>query len=203
MTYLVYLVPVVAIVVIFVLSRGAQKRALAGVANMSPEQARASVNAYYATSFELAPGESLKSVWISEEYQGSHSTGRQVAGAALNSLAGAAVGVKAYVPQVRIGLTTLGRVLFAREFSELGNRGHFKQALALDAGTQALDAATSHPGEALNPPLQNPMGGGAPPEFVQFRSPSGQIYEVWVTAGQTMGGAAFIPTFNGLTSAAA
>ena len=203
MSVVYYLIPLVVIGVMFVLTRGAKGRALANVANMSPEQAQAQVNAYYATSFELAPGEALRSVWISEEYQGSHSAGRQVAGAALNSLAGAAVGVKMYVPQVRIGLTTHGRVLFSREHSELGSRGKFKHALAFAAGTQAVGATVAHPGETLNPPLQKPMGGAAAPEFVQFRSPTGETYEVWVAAGQTMGGAGFVATFNGLTGAVA
>jgi len=196
-----YLIVLVAIVAVVMISRVAQKRALAGVANLSPDQAQARINDFFGSSFNLDPDEKLQGVWISEEFQGVKGAGRQVAGAALNSLAGAAIGVSTYVPQVRVGLTTAGRVLFSREYSELGSRGNFKQVDAFEAGTQALDAASAFPGEALKPPMQSPLGGGAPPEFVQFRAPSGKTYEVWIAAGQTMGGP-FVATFNALSGVA-
>ena len=121
---------------------------------------------------------------------------------ALNQLSSAAVGVSTYVPQVRIGLTSSGRVLVAREYSDLGERGDFKQIAAFGPGTRALDAATADPGQELKAPLKNPMGGGQNPEFVQFRSPSGEIYEAWMAGGQVVGGG-FVAAFHDLCAKAA
>jgi hypothetical protein len=200
MSYVFYLIPVVAILAAFLFSRTMQQRLASQAQNMSPEQAQARINQYFASSFDLAPGESLRAVWTSEEFQGVQSAGRQVAGAALNSLARQAVGVSTYVPVVRIGLTTASRTLFSREYSELGERGNFKQIAAFEPGTQALDAAAAYPGQELKPPMQNPLGGSAPPEYVQFRSPGGQTYEVWLTAGQTLN-QGFISIFNEMARA--
>ena len=103
MSVVYYVLPVLAIILVVVLSRWGQKRALQGVQNMSPEQARARVNQYFAASFDLQPGETLYAVWVGEEYQGEQSAARQVAGAAVNQLASAAIGVSTYVPQVQVG----------------------------------------------------------------------------------------------------
>lgn len=194
-----YLIPVVVLVLVVVLSRWGQKRALASVQNMSPEEARAKMNDYYASSFELQPGEKLFCTWIGEEYQGEQSSAGQVAGAALNQLSKAAIGVSTYVPMVYIGLTTLGRVLVSREYSEMGSRGNFKQILALEPGTQALDAATARPGQIIKPPMKNPMQQAGAPEFVQFRDPKGASYEAWMHGGQVTE-ANFVAAFQNQTA---
>jgi hypothetical protein len=188
-----YILPVVLLIAVVFISRTMQKSAIANVQSMTPEQIRARINDYFGPSFELNSGEELHAAWIGEEFQGTQSTGGQIAGAALNQLTKAAVGVSSYVPQVQVGLTSSGRVLFAREYSNFGKRGSFKQALAFAPGTQALDAQSTYPGQQLEPPMANPLGGGPKPEFIQFRSPTGETYEVWMAAGQTIGG--FIPSF--------
>jgi hypothetical protein len=195
MSVVYYVLPVLLIVVVVVLSRMGQKRSLQSVQNMTPEQARERVNQYFASSFELQPGETLYAVWVGEEYQGEQSAARQVAGAALNQLSKAAIGVSTYVPQVQVGITSTGRVLVAREYSEMGDRGNFKQIVALGRGTRALDAATARPGEELKPPVANPTQRQAPPDFVQFLAPSGERYEAWMAAGQA-GPEGFIAAFR-------
>lgn len=197
-----YLLPLLGVVLVVVVAKFGQKLALQSVQNMSPEQARAKMHEFYADSFDLAPGETLFATWMGEEYQGDSSTAAQVAGAALNKLSSAAIGFSTYVPTVRIAVTSLGRVLIAREYSELGERGNFKQIFAFGAGTQALDASSARPGQAMRPPLAHPLGQNAPPEFVQFRAPSGQFYEAWMLGGQTLEGS-FVLTFRNVSAQAA
>jgi hypothetical protein len=195
MSVFYYVLPILLVVVVVLLSRMGQKRALQSVQNMTPEQARERVNQHFASSFELQPGETLYAVWVGEEYQGGQSAASQVAGAALNQLSKAAIGVSTYVPQVQVGVTSTGRVLVAREYSELGDRGNFKQIVALARGTRAVDAATARPGEELKPPMANPMQRQAPPDFVQFLAPNGERYEAWMAAGQA-GPEGFIAAFH-------
>ena len=114
------------------------------------------------------------------------------AGAMLNQASKAVIGVSVYVPSVRITITSMGRVLISREHSKDGDRGFYKQIMALEPGTRAVDAATSYPGQTLAPPVQR----GVPaPDYVQFVSPNGQRYEAWMAAGQTLDDT-FIATFN-------
>jgi hypothetical protein len=96
---------------------------------------------------------------------------------------------------VHIGVTSTGRVLISREYSELGERGNFKQIMAFAPGTRALDASTARPGQELKPPMKNPLGGGQDPEFIQFRSPSGEMYEAWMHGGQS-GSEGFVAAFH-------
>lgn len=182
--YVYYVLPVVVLIVVVLVSYFGRKRALQGALAMTPEQARERINHYFASSFELAPNESLYAVWVGEEYQGEQSATQQVAGAALNQLSKVAIGVSTYVPQIRVGITSTGRVLVAREYSQLGDRGNFKQVISLERGTQALDAATARPDEVLKPRLANPMQRQPAPDFVQFLAPNGERYEAWIAAGQ-------------------
>lgn len=183
---LYYVLPIVLLVAVVVFSRVVSKRAIANVQNMTPEQSRERINQYFAGSFELDPGETLYATWIGEEYMGEQSTGRQAAGAALNQLSGAAIGVSTYVPQLHIGLTSTGRVLISREYSEMGDRGNFKQVAALAPGTQVVDGATAYPEQEPAPPLQSPLvtATGGKLEFYQFRSPTGERYDAWLQPGQ-------------------
>jgi hypothetical protein len=195
MSIVYYILPVALIILVVFISRMGQKRALQGVQSMTPEQARAQINQYFADSFDLEPGESLHATWIGEEYQGQDSATKQVAGAALNQLSRAMVGVSTYVPMVRVGLTTTRRILISREYSDMGERGNYKQIMAFGPGTRAVDAATARPGEDIKPPLKNPLLGQEAPEFVRFVAPNGEHYEAWMIAGQTMSGG-FIASFN-------
>jgi hypothetical protein len=128
-----YLLPVIAIVLVAVVAKFGRSFALGNTRNLSPEAARAKMNQYFADDFELHPGETLFACWVGEEYQGDPSTASQVAGAALNQLSRAAIGVSSYVPSVRIAITSLGRVLIAREYSELGDRGQLQADLRVRA----------------------------------------------------------------------
>jgi hypothetical protein len=197
MSVVYYVLPVLAIILVVVLSRWGQQRALQGVQNMTPEQARARVNQYFAGSFDLQPGETLYAVWVGEEYQGEQSAAGQVAGAAINQISKAAIGLSTYVPQVQVGVTSTGRVLIAREYSEMGDRGNFKQVAVFGRGTRAVDAATARPGQAMKPPMTNPIQPSVPPDFVQFLGQNGEKYEVWMHAGQA-GNEGFIAAFHHL-----
>ena len=190
-----YILPVILLVAVVVFSRVMSKRAIASVQSMTPEQSRERINQYFAGSFKLNPGETLYSCWIGEEYMGEQGAGRQLAGAALNQLSSAAVGVSKYVPQLHIGLTSEGRVLVAREYSEMGDRGNFKQVAALAPGTRVVPAATAYPGQEPQPPLQSPLAGGGKLEFYQFRSPTGERYDAWLQPGQWTG-EGFIAAFE-------
>jgi hypothetical protein len=53
----------------------------------------------------------------------------------------------------------------------------------------------------MKPPLSNALGQVAPPEFVQFRAPSGEFYEAWMLGGQTQG--TFVHTFHTTSNEAA
>lgn len=181
---LYYLLPIVALIVVVLVSRAGQKHALARVQNMSPEEGRARINDFYGGSFELAPGEVLHVVYVGEEFRAGGSAGGQLAKAALNQLSAASIGMSTYVPQVRVGLASSGRVLVAREYTELGSRGNFKQIAAFAPGTRALGPDVAYPGQRIEAPMSTTTSN---PEFVQFRAPSGESYDTWMSGGQTLG----------------
>lgn len=180
-----YILPVLVLVAVVFIARKGQQAMIQKVQNMSPEEGRKKINDYFANNFELQPGETLWAVWIGEEYQGEKSASSQVAGAALNQASKALIGVTTYVPLVRIAATSTRRILVAREYSQGGDRNHYKQIASFEPGTRVVDAATAYPNQLITPPLKNPLLGGQAPEFVQVISPSGERYEAWMTGGQS------------------
>lgn len=178
-----YFLPVVLIAAAFAYSYWMKRQ----VANMNPEEAAQRFHDHYSGYFELEDGERVIGAWSGLEFQGAKSAARQVAGAALNSAAAAVVGVSTYVPLVQVGLTSKGRVLVSREYSELGERGNYKQVANFPSGAQALDAAHALPGENPGAVPKNPFNPAVPLEFVQVRG-AGGAYEAWMSPqGAQMG----------------
>lgn len=172
-----YFLPVVLIAAAVLYSLWMKK----SVQNMNPEEAAQRFHEFNSQYFDLEGEERIVGAWSGVEHQGTKSAARQVAGAALNAASAAVVGVSSYVPNVQVGLTSSGRVLVSREYSELGDRGNFKQLKALASGTQALASDASHPGEDLGRPPKNPYNPLVSLEFVQLRGPDGDVYEAWMS----------------------
>ncbi|AUX24630.1 hypothetical protein SOCEGT47_051690 [Sorangium cellulosum] len=175
--YIYYFLPVVLIGAAVAYSLMMRRK----VQNMSPEEAAERFNDTYAGYFALAEGEKVVGAWGGTEFQGAQGTARQLAGAALNAVSANVVGVSTYVPNVQVGLTSTGRIVISREYSELGQRGNYKQFAAFAPGTRALGAAAAHPGADLGRPPNNPYNPMVSLEFVQLRSPTGETYEAWMS----------------------
>lgn len=172
-----YFLPIVLIVAAVAYSFMMRRK----LQNMSPEEAAERFHAAYAGYFNLAEGEKVVGAWGGTEFQGAQGAARQLAGAALNAVSANVIGVSTYVPNVQVGLTSTGRVVISREYSELGQRGNYKQIAAFAPGTRALGAAAAHPGADLGRPPTNPYNPTVSLEFVQLRSPTGEIYEAWMS----------------------
>jgi len=179
-----YFLPVVLIAAAFAYSFYMKRQ----VANMSPEEAAQRFHDHYSAYFDLKDGERVVGAWSGLEFQGAKSATRQLAGAALNSASAAVIGVSTYVPLLQIGLTSTGRVLVAREYSELGQRGNYAQVATFDSGARAVDGATALPGENLGSVPKNPFNPAVSLEFVQLRGGGGESYEAWMSPqGAQMG----------------
>lgn len=172
-----YFLPVVLIAAAFAYSFYMKRQ----VANMNPEEAAQRFHDHYSTYFDLEEGERVIGAWSGLEFQGAKSAARQMAGAALNSASAAVIGVSTYVPLVQVGLTSKGRVLVSSEYSELGERGNYKQVAAFPSGARAVDAATALPGENLGAAPKNPFNPAVALEFVQLRGTTGEGYEAWMS----------------------
>lgn len=183
-----YLIPVVLIGLVFAYSTFARRR----IQNMSPDEAAEYFSSANAGYFDLEDTEKVVGVWSGLEFQGAQGAARQLAGAAMNSVAANVVGVSTYVPTVQVGLTSTGRLLVSREYSELGQRGNYKQIAAFPAGARALGASAAHPGVDLGRVPNNPYNPTVSLEFVQLRAPSGELYEAWMSPqGAQVGQAGF------------
>jgi hypothetical protein len=191
---LYYFLPVVLIAAAFAYSFYMKRQ----VANMNPEQAAQRFHDHYSGYFDLADGERVVGAWSGVEFQGAQSAARQVAGAALNSASAAVIGVSTYVPLVQVGLTSKGRVLVAREYSELGERGNYQQVSSFASGAHALDAAKALPGQNLGALPKNPFNPAVSLEFVQLRGAAGEAYEAWMSP---QGGQVGQPGFRSILQA--
>ena len=182
-----YLIPVILIAAAFAYSRYAARK----VQNMSPEQAARAFHDAYAGYFDLAPGETIVGAWSGLDYQGPKTAAGQLAGAALNSASAAVIGVSTYIPIVQVGLTSTGRVLVSREYSELGQRDNYQQVAAFAPGTRALNAAAL-PGASIGVPPKNPFNPAVALELVQLRDATGATYDAWMSPqGGQMGHSGF------------
>lgn len=183
-----YFLPVVLIAAAFAYSYFMKRQ----VANMNPEEAAQRFHDHYSSYFDLEDGERVVGAWSGLEFQGPKSAARQFAGAALNSASAAVVGVSTYVPLLQVGLTSKGRVLVSREYSDLGERGNYKQVAAFPSGTRALDSNAALPGQALGAVPKNPFNPAVSLEFVQLRAASGDAYDAWMSPqGGQMGHSGF------------
>lgn len=201
MSLFMYLIPVVFIAAILGLSYFMAQRAKRAAQNMSPEEVAATFSQNWAGYFSLAEGETIVGAWFGVESQGAKSAAGQLAGAALNQAAASIVGVSTYTPHLHVCLTSHGRVVVAREYSKMGSRGYFKQIVAFDKGTRALDAATV--GEAQGNPPSNPSNPLVALEFVRLQSPQGESYDAWVTPQGCLVGESDFLSIHGVLGAAA
>ncbi|KYG06084.1 hypothetical protein BE21_37005 [Sorangium cellulosum] len=158
-----------------------RKKVMAEAANMTPEQIEQQFSDLYAPYYELQPGERIIGNWSGVEYQAPAGTARRVAGGVLNAASAAVIGVSTYVPNVHVGLTNTGRVLVSREYSDFGKRGNYRHHAALDQGTRAFNQDATYPGQDIGSRPGNPFNPLVSLEFIQLRSPSGDIYEAWLS----------------------
>lgn len=167
--------------------------------NMSPEESAMAFHNAYADYFELQPNETVVGAWSGLDFQGPQSAEVRAAGKALNYAAAHTVGVSTYVPIVHIVLTSSGRVLVSREYSDLGERGNFRQVKSLPPGARALSWEQSHPGEKLGSIPRNPSDIREPLEFVHVRGASGEFYEAWIgPRGARVDRPGFVSILDGL-----
>ncbi|WP_437733634.1 hypothetical protein [Sorangium sp. So ce1335] len=176
-----YLLPLVLIAAGIAYSMYVRKKVMAETANMTPEQLEQHFSDNYASYYDLQPDERIIGNWSGVEYQAPAGAARRIAGGALNAASAAVIGVSTYVPNVQVGLTSSGRVLVSREYSDFGQRGNFKQHAALAQGTRALNQDATYPSQDIGSPPSNPFNPLVRLEFVQLRSPSGDTYEAWLS----------------------
>jgi hypothetical protein len=176
-----YLFPFVLMAAGIAYSMHVRKKALADAANMTPEQVAQKFSEFYESYYELQPGERIVGNWSGVEYQAPAGMARRVAGGVLNAASGALIGVSTYVPNVHVGLTNTGRVLVSREYSDFGKRGNYKHHAALDQGTKALNQDATYPGQDIGSRPGNPFNPLVNLEFIQLRSPSGDVFEAWLS----------------------
>jgi hypothetical protein len=141
----------------------------------------------FADNFDaLLPNETLIGVWMGQAYTAPKQGAGQIAGDLAVQAALGVIGVSTYTPLVYVGVTTLGRVLVAEEYSDAGSRGHFKVVAAFPPGAElALGAAAAHhPGA----PPPNPFNPEAPLELIRLRGADAP-YLAWVTSQGAMIGA--------------
>ena len=136
-----YLFPIVLIIVVVAYSLYARKAALKAAENMSPEEAARKFTEFWGSYFDLGSADQLAGVWSGVEFHAPKSLGQKAGGVAKEAALNV-IGVSTYIPTVHIGLTAEGKVLVSREYSEMGDRGNFKQILSLDAGTRAVGEGT-------------------------------------------------------------
>ncbi len=184
-----YLIPIIFIVAAVVISSIVRKRITARTAAMTPEQAAEAMHNYYAGYFVLAPTERIIGTWSGVDFLKPEGTATRAASAALNAASDALIGVSKYTPTVQIGLTSLGRVLVSREYSEGGRRGNFQQVASLDRGVVPTDGASAYPGVDLGTPPKNPFSPLVKLEFVHLQAEDGEAYDAWVTPQGSMVGA--------------
>ena len=176
-----YLFPIVLMAAGLAYSMYVRKKAIADAANMTPEQVEQKFSEFYESYYELHPGERIVGNWSGVEYQAPAGMARRVAGGVLNAASGAMLGVSTYVPNVHVGLTSAGRVLVSREYSDFGKRGNFKHHLAFDQGAKALNQEATYPGQDIGSRPGNPFNPLVALEFIQLRAPSGDVYEAWLS----------------------
>jgi len=191
--WIYYAVPIVLVIVALGFSAFASKHMLAKAANMSPEEVAAQFRSYYSPFFEIPPGEQLRAVWNGVAFMAPKSLEQKV-GAAAGELALNVVGVSRYIPSVYVGLTESGKVLVSTEYSDMGERGNFKQVLALAAGTRAVDATSAYPGENIGKAPDNPFNPGVDLEFTRLHAPNGEGFDAWLSPqGIVLGAGDFEP----------
>jgi hypothetical protein len=175
MSYLIYFIPIILIVGGLFYSQYARKQALANVAaGVGGQQFHDYQVGYFD---QIGPRERIIAIWQGK----AHNPSRGVAGEVLNAVSAHAIGVSTYVPNVIVALTTEGRVMVAEEYSELGERGHFKTALVLPSGARAATGQEAGFGDVSAP--KNPFNPLERLEAAALRTPDGAVqYQAWLSS---------------------
>ncbi|MGC4069413.1 MAG: hypothetical protein QM784_33130 [Polyangiaceae bacterium] len=174
MSYLLYFVPVVLILGGLVYSQLARRQALANVAaGVGGQQFHDYQSQYFD---QLGSRERIIAIWQGKAYNPS----RGAAGEVLNAVSAHAIGISTYVPNVIVALTTDGRLMVAEEYSELGERGHFKTALVLPAGARAITGPGAGLGDGSAP--KNPFNPLERLVAAAIQAPDGTLqYQAWLS----------------------
>jgi hypothetical protein len=142
----------------------------------------------------LLPNETLIGVWMGQSYIKPADTAGKVAGSLAKQAALGVIGVSTYTPLVYVGVTSLGRVLVAEEYSDAGSRGNFKVVATFAEGSELSAGAAAYQHQGAPP--KNPFSATAPFELIRLSGAEAQ-YLAWVTSEGAMIGAA---TFVSITS---
>ncbi len=134
----------------------------------------------YAGTYDLGAEEYIIALWQGLAYTGSQSAAGQVGSAVLNEISSKAVGVSKYTPQVLATLTSQGRLLVAEEFSDLGDRGNYKQIRTWAPGASAVTGAAAVP-DHQGPAPKNPYNPAVPLELAMLSGPDGTQYPCWLS----------------------
>lgn len=202
--WFMYLVPIFAIVGVLVYTTIARRRIASAVAGgQGPELFHQGYAGYFSS---LAGEERIVGVWPGLAYTGSSSEAGRLAGALANYAAANTIGVSKYTPNVYVAVTSRGRVLIAEEYSELGDRGNYREVLTLAPGATAVTGAAAVPGHQGNAP-KNPFDPRTPLELTTLTGPGEQHYSAWLSAhglevaSQQRSIAAVLPIDEGTASA--
>ncbi len=173
-----YLVPVIAIAGILIYSFMARARIQQAVREgKGPLLFHEGFAGYFQS---LNPEEYLIGVWQGLAYTGSSSTAGQVAGAILNEVSAKAIGFSKYTPIVFVGLTSAGRVIVSEEYSEMGDRGNYKEVRIWGPGASAVAGPTAVPGHS-GPAPKNPFNPAVQLELAVVSGPDGSHYPAWLS----------------------
>lgn len=173
-----YLIPVVAIVGMLVYTQMARKRAYSAMASgQGPQLFHDQFAGFFG---KMSGDERILSIWQGLAYTGPRGSAADVAKAALGEAARGLVGVSSYTPYIYVALTTHARVLVSEEYSEFGQRGHFRERLAWLPGTTAVTGAEAIPEHQGTAP-KNPFNPQVPLELARLRSPHGESYAAWLS----------------------
>jgi hypothetical protein len=176
--WIMYLVPVIAIAGVLIYTFMARARIQQAVAQgKGPLLFHEGYAGYFPS---LNPDEYLIGVWQGLLYTGSQTGASQVAGAILNEVSAKAIGFSKYTPMVFVGVTTAGRVLVSQEYSEMGDRGNYKEVHVWTPGATAVTGPAAVP-EHSGPAPKNPFNPAVPLELAMITGPDGSKFAGWLS----------------------
>jgi hypothetical protein len=174
MEWMMYFVPVIAIVGVLAYSQIARKNAQGkAAAGFGGQMFHDSQSNYFSG---LGPRERIIAVWNGQ----AHTQPGSAAGAVLNAVAEHTIGISKYTPTVMVALTTSGRLFVAEEYSEAGTRGYYKTVVTLPPGARAVSGPLAIP-EYQGAPPKNPFNPMQVLEAVALYAPEGSmVYRAWL-----------------------
>jgi hypothetical protein len=176
--WIMYLIPVIAIAGVLFYTFVARARINQAVAEGKGPLLFHEGQAGYFQS--LNPEEYLIGVWQGLAYTGAQSGASQVAGAILNEVSAKAIGFSKYTPMVFVGVTSAGRVLVSQEYSEMGDRGNYKDVHVWTPGATAVTGPAAVP-EHTGPAPKNPFNPAVQLELAMLTAPDGSRFAAWLS----------------------